>query len=117
RERGARQERLRGRQPHAGERRARAGSRGTRFGVAPRADLGLDGLDGGARADRRGARRAPRHRRAAPKPPEPTAERLETRTNLFRVKLGDTQAVQLRIADAAARIDAAEALALRDIEE
>jgi 3-hydroxy-9,10-secoandrosta-1,3,5(10)-triene-9,17-dione monooxygenase len=74
--------------------------------VAPRADLGLDGLDRRARADRRRAQRA-----------RGDAERLATRTNLFREKLGDTQAVQLRIADAAARIDAAEALALRDIEE
>jgi 3-hydroxy-9,10-secoandrosta-1,3,5(10)-triene-9,17-dione monooxygenase len=46
-----------------------------------------------------------------------TAERLETRTNLFRERLADTQSVQLRVADVAARIDAAEALLLRDIEE
>ncbi len=48
---------------------------------------------------------------------EATVERLETRTNLFREKLADTQSVQLRIADVAARIDAAETLLLRDIEE
>jgi len=48
---------------------------------------------------------------------ESTVDRLGTRTNLFREKLADTQAVQLRLADAAARIDAAEALILRDIEE
>ncbi len=48
---------------------------------------------------------------------EATVARLETRTNLFREKLADTQSVQLRIADAAARIDAAETLLLRDIEE
>ena len=48
---------------------------------------------------------------------EATVERLETRTNLFREKLADTQAVQLRIADVAARVDAAEALILRDVEE
>jgi alkylation response protein AidB-like acyl-CoA dehydrogenase len=48
---------------------------------------------------------------------EATVERLETRTNLFREKLADTQAVQLRIADVAARIDAAETLLLRDVEE
>ena len=48
---------------------------------------------------------------------EATVERLGTRTNLFRERLADTQAVQLRLADAAARIDAAEALVLRDVEE
>lgn len=48
---------------------------------------------------------------------EATVERLETRTNLFRERLADTQAVQLRLADVAARIDAAEMLLLRDIEE
>jgi alkylation response protein AidB-like acyl-CoA dehydrogenase len=48
---------------------------------------------------------------------EATLERLGTRTNMFREKLADTQAIQLRIADVAARIDAAEALILRDVEE
>jgi 3-hydroxy-9,10-secoandrosta-1,3,5(10)-triene-9,17-dione monooxygenase len=43
--------------------------------------------------------------------------RLQTRTNLFREKLADTQSVQLRIADAAARIDAAETITLHDVEE
>jgi 3-hydroxy-9,10-secoandrosta-1,3,5(10)-triene-9,17-dione monooxygenase len=47
---------------------------------------------------------------------EATVARLETRTNLFREKLADTQAVQLRLADVAARVDAAEALILRDVE-
>ncbi len=48
---------------------------------------------------------------------EATVERLETRTNLFRERLAETQAVQLRLADVAARIDAAETLLLHDIEE
>lgn len=46
-----------------------------------------------------------------------TTERLETRTNLLQEKLADTQSVQLRIADVAARLDAAEALLLRDVAE
>jgi 3-hydroxy-9,10-secoandrosta-1,3,5(10)-triene-9,17-dione monooxygenase len=46
---------------------------------------------------------------------EATAARLETRTNLLREKLGETQAVQLRLADVAARLDAAETLLLRDV--
>lgn len=46
-----------------------------------------------------------------------TVERFETRTNLLQEKLSDTQSVQLRIADVAARIDAAETLLLRDVAE
>ncbi|MFP8876103.1 MAG: acyl-CoA dehydrogenase family protein, partial [Myxococcota bacterium] len=44
-------------------------------------------------------------------------ERLETRTNLLQEKLADTQSVQLRISDVAARLDAAETLLLRDVAE
>jgi len=46
---------------------------------------------------------------------EATVERLETRTNLLGEKLGETQAVQLRLADVAARLDAVETLLLRDV--
>jgi 3-hydroxy-9,10-secoandrosta-1,3,5(10)-triene-9,17-dione monooxygenase len=46
---------------------------------------------------------------------EATAARFETRTNLLREKLADTQSVQLRLADVAARLDAAETLLLRDV--
>jgi 3-hydroxy-9,10-secoandrosta-1,3,5(10)-triene-9,17-dione monooxygenase len=48
---------------------------------------------------------------------EATVERLGTRTNLFREKLADTQAVQLRLADVAARVDAAETILLQDVAE
>jgi 3-hydroxy-9,10-secoandrosta-1,3,5(10)-triene-9,17-dione monooxygenase len=48
---------------------------------------------------------------------EATVARLATRTNLFREKLADTQAVQLRLADVAARVDAAETLLLHDVRE
>jgi len=43
--------------------------------------------------------------------------RLDTRTNLIGEKLGETQSVQLRLADVAARLDAVEAMMLRDIAE
>jgi len=46
-----------------------------------------------------------------------TVARLDTRKNLLGEKLGDTQAVQLRMADVAARLDAAETLLLRDVEK
>jgi 3-hydroxy-9,10-secoandrosta-1,3,5(10)-triene-9,17-dione monooxygenase len=44
-----------------------------------------------------------------------TAERLATRSNLLGEKLAETQSVQLRIAEVAARLDAAETLLLRDV--
>ncbi|NQZ99044.1 MAG: acyl-CoA dehydrogenase family protein [Myxococcales bacterium] len=44
-----------------------------------------------------------------------TAERFGTRTNMLGEKLADTQAVHLRIADVAARLDAAETLLQRDV--
>jgi 3-hydroxy-9,10-secoandrosta-1,3,5(10)-triene-9,17-dione monooxygenase len=46
-----------------------------------------------------------------------TVARLEARSNLVGEKLSDTQAVQLRIADVGARLDAAETLLLRDVVE
>jgi 3-hydroxy-9,10-secoandrosta-1,3,5(10)-triene-9,17-dione monooxygenase len=46
---------------------------------------------------------------------ESTAARFETRTNLLGERLADTQSVQLRLADVAARLDAAETLLLRDV--
>lgn len=48
---------------------------------------------------------------------EAEIERLKSRKNLFGEFLGDTQSVQLRIADAAARIDAAELLTMRGVSE
>lgn len=48
---------------------------------------------------------------------EATLERLETRRNMFGERLAETQAIQLRLADVSARVDAAEALMLRDVEE
>ena len=48
---------------------------------------------------------------------EASAKRLETRTNMLQERLGDTQSVQLRIADVAARLDAAETLLHRDVAE
>ncbi len=44
-----------------------------------------------------------------------TISRFDTRRNLLGDKLADTQAVQLRVADVAARLDAAETLLLRDV--
>jgi 3-hydroxy-9,10-secoandrosta-1,3,5(10)-triene-9,17-dione monooxygenase len=41
--------------------------------------------------------------------------RLESRTNLLGERLAETQSVQLRLADVAGRIDAAETLLLRDV--
>ena len=43
--------------------------------------------------------------------------RLETRSNMLGEKLADTQAIQLRIADVAARLDAVETLLMHDIAE
>lgn len=43
--------------------------------------------------------------------------RLETRKNMLGEQLADTQAVQLRLADVAAQLDAAETLLLRDVEK
>ena len=44
-----------------------------------------------------------------------TIARLDSRRNLLGEKLGDTQSVQLRVADVAAHLDAAETLLLRDV--
>jgi alkylation response protein AidB-like acyl-CoA dehydrogenase len=44
-----------------------------------------------------------------------TIARLESRRNLLGEKLADTQSVQLRLADVAANLDAAETLLLRDV--
>lgn len=44
-----------------------------------------------------------------------TIARLDTRRNLLGEKLADTQAIQLRLADVAATLDAAETLLLRDV--
>ncbi|MBK7948267.1 MAG: acyl-CoA dehydrogenase family protein [Deltaproteobacteria bacterium] len=46
-----------------------------------------------------------------------TVARLESRKNLLGEKLADTQAIQLRLADVAATLDAAETLLLRDVEK
>ncbi len=46
-----------------------------------------------------------------------TTARFGERRNMLGEKLADTQAVQLRIADVAARLDAAETLLLRDVAE
>ena len=43
--------------------------------------------------------------------------RLETRTNMLGEKLADTQSVQLRLADVAARLDAVESMLLRDVSQ
>lgn len=48
---------------------------------------------------------------------EATTERLATRTNMMGEKLAETQSVQLRIADVAARVDAAETLLLGDVNQ
>jgi 3-hydroxy-9,10-secoandrosta-1,3,5(10)-triene-9,17-dione monooxygenase len=48
---------------------------------------------------------------------EHTLERLKTRTNLFRQKLGESQAVQVRIATASAQIDAAHLLIQNSLRE
>ncbi|MBW2268512.1 MAG: acyl-CoA dehydrogenase family protein [Deltaproteobacteria bacterium] len=41
--------------------------------------------------------------------------RLETRTNMLGERLADTQSVQLRLADVAARLDVVESMLLRDV--
>ncbi len=46
---------------------------------------------------------------------EASVARLETRTNMLGEKLADTQSVQLRIADIAARLDSMESMLLRDV--